>query len=126
MYFEYESGDSLPAWRASNGTLRFLALSYILLAQPNRFLIIEEPENGIYVGFLKKLMKLIPENKVTSQILFTSHSPYFIDLFDDKLENVFVSNRDKYRSTLSKIDVEKTQQKLEKYPLGELHFRELL
>ena len=116
----------MPAWRASNGTLRLLALSYILTVQPSSFLIIEEPENGIYVGYLKKLLALINENNNIQQVLFTSHSPYFIDLFDNKLENVFVTNRDKYRSILSNIDIVKAQQNLKDFSLGEQHFRELL
>ena len=126
MYFTYKSGDKMPAWRASNGTLRLLALSYILTVQPSSFLIIEEPENGIYVGYLKKLLALINENNNIQQVLFTSHSPYFIDLFDNKLENVFVTNRDKYRSILSNIDIVKAQQNLKDFSLGEQHFRELL
>ena len=33
MLFEDSDGHSLPVWNASNGTLRFLALSYIMLFQ---------------------------------------------------------------------------------------------
>lgn len=126
MRFEYKNGRSLPAWRASNGTLRFLALSYILTVQPSSFLIIEEPENGIFVRYLRKLLNLINENENNQQVLFTSHSPYFIDLFDDKLENIFISKKDQYRSDLSNIDIEKTKKYLNDYPLGEQHFQEIL
>lgn len=132
MYFEYKSGDNLAAWTASSGTLRFLALVYILLAQPQLpfsfrpLVMIEEPENGLYVGLLKELLHLPSESPLAPQLLFTSHSPYFIDLFDNKLDSIFVCKRDEHHSTISRIDVEKAKKRLTDHPLGEQHFREML
>lgn len=130
MYFEDSKGNKLPASRASAGTLRFLALLYILTAQPAAapapVLMIEEPENGLYVGMLKRLLEVMRDAPSRPQVIFTSHSPYFIDLFDDRLDGVFVMKRGKEHSSIVQPDVEKVKARLDKYPLGEMHFREML
>jgi len=127
MYFVDAEDHSLPAWNASAGTLRFLALAYVLLIQPPpNLLMIEEPENGIYVGFLKNLLEMIPQSSERSQVIFTSHSPYFIDLFDEHLDSIFVLKGGKQHSTLVRPDPEKVKARLGQFPLGEQHFREML
>jgi len=115
---------------ASNGTLRFMALCYIILnnaRQSNSPLaIIEEPENGLYVRCLKPLFELIDPTGTGGQYIFTSHSPYFIDLFDTQLENItLMEDRGTY-SDLVKPDPAQMRKYLEEMPLGELHFREML
>lgn len=130
MFFEDAEGHSLPVWNASSGTLRFLAMAYVLLVQPvpdiSPLLIIEEPENGIYVGFLKDLLEISKLSPRRSQIIFTSHSPYFIDLFDEHIEGIFVLKRGKQHSTITQPDPKIVRTHLELYPLGEQHFREML
>lgn len=130
MFFEDADGHSLPAWNASSGTWRFLAMAYVLLVQPvpdiSPLLIIEEPENGIYVGFLKDLLEMSNLSPRRSQIIFTSHSPYFIDLFDEHIEGIFVLKRGKQHSSITQPDPQKVRAHLEHYPLGEQHFREML
>jgi predicted ATPase len=115
---------------ASNGTLRFMALAYIILnnvRQSNPPLtIIEEPENGLYVRYLKLLFELIDSTGNGGQYIFTSHSPYFIDLFEEHIENItLMEDRGTY-SALVKPDPAKVRKYLEEMPLGELHFREML
>lgn len=87
--------------------------------------IIEEPENGIYAGFLKTLFELVSPDH--PQIVFTSHAPYFIDLFDDRLDGVFVLDRRQGHTSMTQPDTAKIKVWLEKdFPLGEQHFREML
>ncbi len=130
MNFQYRSGSELFARYASTGTLRFLALAYILLAQPKSssrpLAIIEEPENGLHVSLLKPLLESVDDPSIRPQLLFTSHSPYFVDLFDDKLDAVFVAKRDGHISSLSNIDIDTAKQRLSDFSLGEQHFREML
>ena len=114
----------------SNGTLRFMALCYIILNNARRsnspLTIIEEPENGLYVRYLKPLLELIDPSGASGQYIFTSHSPYFIDLFDAYLENItLMQDRGTY-SALVKPDPAQVRKYLEEMPLGELHFREML
>jgi len=59
-------------------------------------------------------------------LLFTSHSPYFIDLFDNRLDGVFLMSGGEEHSTITQPDVAQVTARLETYPLGEQHFREML
>ena len=131
MLFEDSDGHSLPAWNASNGTLRFLALAYVLLFQTQLImdsrplLMIEEPENGIYVGFLKTLLEMADWSQ-GPQVIFTSHAPYFIDLFDKYLDGIFVLDRGGQHTSITQPNIDKVKKRLEKLPLGEQHFQEML
>ena len=115
---------------ASNGTLRFMALCYIILNNARQshppLTIIEEPENGLYVRTLKPLFELIDPAGAGGQYIFTSHSPYFIDLFDVHLDKVTVMEDRGTHSTLVRPDPAQVRKYLEGMPLGELHFREML
>jgi len=130
MVFEDTEGNSLPVANASNGTLRFLALLYVLLVQPETgpcpLTIIEEPENCLYVGVLKPLLDAAEQSSTRSQVIFTSHSPYFIDLFENDLNSIFVMKRGESHSSLTQPDISVVKDRLEKFPLGEMHFREML
>jgi predicted ATPase len=130
MFFEDRDSHRWSSVNASNGTLRFLALAYILLTQPGSGLsplcIIEEPENGIHVGFLKTLFEMVDHSEGRPQLIFTSHAPYFIDLFDEYLGGVFVLDRSKGHTSITQPDVDEVKARLEHYPLGEQHFREML
>ena len=93
-------GQPRAGWPGlSDGTLRILALSCIIEVAsmfksdsiPVPFLaIIEEPENGIYPGILRQVHGFFEEWAPTAQFLFTSHSPYFIDMFDADRKSVTV------------------------------------
>ena len=114
----------------SNGTLRFMALCYVILNSARQgnppLTIIEEPENGLYARCLKPLFGLIDPTGAGGQYIFTSHSPYFIDLFDAQLENVTLMEDRGTFSALVKPDPAQVRKYLEEMPLGELHFREML
>ncbi|MFI5378564.1 MAG: AAA family ATPase [Tepidisphaerales bacterium] len=130
MFFEDSHGHRLPASNASAGTLRYLALVYVLLVQPSLkldpLIIIEEPENGVYVGNFKDALALVDQGTGKPQIIFTTHSPYFIDLFDTRLDSLFFIRRTKENSILTQPDVEKVRARLADFPLGEQHYREML
>ncbi len=130
MLFEDSKGNRLPARSASSGTLRYLALLYIVCGQRlpgiSPLIVVEEPENGIYVGHLKALLETAEDTQPGPQLVFTSHSPYFVDLFDNRLDSIFVLNRGEQHSSIVQPDVEQVKRRLEKFPLGEQHFREML
>jgi predicted ATPase len=140
MFFEDQQGHKFGTNSVSDGTLRFLAMCYLLISnrQPQSprgsteaartvpLVIIEEPENGVYVGHLKDLFEKIEPSGVDGQFVFTSHNPYFIDLFDSHLEGIhLVKNRGDY-SEVVKPDSEKLSNLLETFSVGEMHFRGLL
>lgn len=129
MVFEDSQGHSIPISKSSNGTLRFLAVAYVLLYQTTTnmrpLIMIEEPENGIYVGYLKTLIATV-DRFHGPQVIFTSHAPYFIDLFDEDLDGVFTLNRDEHHTSIRQPDIGDVKSRLEQFPLGEQHFRGML
>lgn len=132
MVFENRDRHLLPAANASSGTLRFLALAYVLLVQPRAvpspLYLIEEPENGLHVGVLKTLFEMADPPPAGPQLVFTSHAPYFIDLFDDDdhLDGIFLFDRDKGHTSITRPDPARVKARLEDFPLGEQHFRDML
>lgn len=68
----------------SDGTLKMLAYA-VLLADPapRPFIGIEEPENGLYVRLIEALagqfVQQTRRKNAPTQILVTTHSPYFVD-----------------------------------------------
>ena len=130
MFFEDSDGHSLNVGNASSGTLRFLALAYIFLIQPTPdsrpLLMIEEPENGIYVDVLKTLLEMSSQPPGRAQLVFTSHAPYFIDLFDEYLDGIFVLHQGEQHTSITQPNVDEVKARLKHFPLGDQHFRELL
>jgi predicted ATPase len=95
--FEFSGGERLPARVVSDGTLRLLAMLTALQADPAPSVLgIEEPENGIYPGRLRALLKLLqelslrteedaegvragaPHSPPRPQVILTTHSPVML------------------------------------------------
>lgn len=96
----------------SDGTLRCLGLALIIEVvgrgeeakdAPSPLIIIEEPENGIYPGQLRRVFDLFEERAPQGQFVFTSHSPYFIDLFDAFRESVTLLRREEERTKVLSV-----------------------
>lgn len=134
VYLEDDSRHRFSTQGMSDGTLRFLAISYLLHQHQEMasgwgfapLVIIEEPENGLYVRCLKPLMDGIDPSGRGGQFIFTTHSPYFIDLFDGALDGLHVIRPGRPSSVLVKPDKDKIRRYLDQMPLGEMHFREML
>ena len=134
LFLEDQAGNRFSTQSISDGTLRFMAMSYLILTQgnlgdasgPAPLILIEEPENGLYVGHLKPLLEKIDRSGQFGQFVFTSHSPYFIDLWDSNLEGIHVLKPGKPSSVLARPNPEKIRQLLDQMPLGEMHYREML
>jgi predicted ATPase len=134
MFFEDRQGHPFGVDNVSDGTLRYLAISYLVLTgqrQADRvgtptLMMIEEPENGIFVGNLKTLLQTIDPSGRGGQFIFTSHNPYFIDLFDANLEGLFLIKSGDIHSRVIKPDPAMLQDRLGKFSLGEMLFRGLL
>ena len=65
---------------------------------PPPVVLIEEPENGVHPGLLRWLIDLFEERASAGQFIFTSHSPYFIDMFDGFRDSVTLLRREKDRT----------------------------
>ncbi|RJP35060.1 MAG: hypothetical protein C4547_10125 [Phycisphaerales bacterium] len=103
-------GRSSASWYGlSDGTLRCMGLGYIVersalvtdAAGVPAVTVIEEPENGIYPGQLRRVFDLFEERAPASQFIFTTHSPYFIDFFDARRESVTILKRNKDRTQIN-------------------------
>jgi predicted ATPase len=134
MFFEDRRGNKFGVDSVSDGTLRHLAMSYLVFsagddpdqAEGSPLIMIEEPENGIFVGHLREVFEKIEPSGRRGQFLFTSHNPYFIDLFDSALDGLFLVKGGEIYSSLIKPDRAKLSDRLGKFSLGEMHFRGLL
>jgi len=132
--FEDAAGRPFSPQSMSDGTLRYLLLAtlFILLdewarvGRPAPLIIFEEPENGLYVGALKPLLARLDFGAAAGQFLFTSHNPYFIDLFDAHPECVHVMKPGVPSPVLARPDPARLRELLGEMPLGDLHFRGLL
>ncbi|MCH8251013.1 MAG: AAA family ATPase [Planctomycetes bacterium] len=92
----------------SDGTLRFLALCLVIenatqSGEVPALSVIEEPENGIYPGLLRTLFDMFEDRAPMAQFLMTSHSPYFVNLFDGSRDSVTLLRREEERSTIVPI-----------------------
>lgn len=77
----------------SDGTVRMLCWATILHSPllPS-LLVIEEPEIGIHVAWLKVLAEWIKQASQKTQIIISTHSPDLLDYFTDEADKVLVFN----------------------------------
>jgi len=135
MFFEDKQGHRFGVRNVSEGTLRFMAMCFVVIANrrterdpdtTSPLIVIEEPENGIFVGHLKALFEKIDPSGKQGQFLFTSHNPYFIDLFDSALEGIHLVKNNGTSTVVSRPRLEDLKSRLGSFSLGEMHFRGLM
>lgn len=80
LVFHYSDGVSVPAWLASEGTLRLTALT-LLAYQPDfhGVYLIEEPENGLHPRNIETAYQAL-SSAYEAQVLLTSHSPVLLGM----------------------------------------------
>jgi predicted ATPase len=81
------NGNSVSAYSASDGTLRFLAMLAALLGNsPARLYFFEEIDSGIHPSRLKLLLDLIERQteKGVTQVVTTTHSPDLLSMVNDR------------------------------------------
>ncbi|MGH8244110.1 MAG: AAA family ATPase, partial [Steroidobacteraceae bacterium] len=98
------AGYAVPASALSHGTLLALALMTLgFLRETPPLFAIEEPERGIHPRLLTAIRDALfrlayPEeygdDRPGRQIIVTSHSPYFLDLFRENPENVVLAHKE--------------------------------
>lgn len=103
---------AIPATSLSQGTLLCLALltlSYLPI--PPRIIGIEEPERGIHPRLMSNIRDAIyrlaypkpQDNREAVQVIATTHSPYFLDLFRDHIDEVIVSHKTGLVATFQRL-----------------------
>lgn len=73
----------VPQYLLSDGTLRFLALTLLAYSSNSpRFLLIEEPENGLHPRVIEGVLTPFKISDEEQQVLFASHSPIVLANFN--------------------------------------------
>ncbi len=84
LMLEYNNGLKVPSWKASDGTLRLLALTVLAyMPQTDGLYMIEEPENGIHPGALQDVFDSL-SSVYDAQVLLATHSPEFVAIANVK------------------------------------------
>ena len=86
---------------ASDGTLKMLSYLTLLHApEPPQLIGVEEPENYLHPRLLNGLVEECREASASSQLMITTHSPYFVNGL--RAEEVWVLYRDEQGFTVCK------------------------
>lgn len=103
----------------SDGTLRFIALSTLLL-QPDLpdVIMIDEPELGLHPTAVKMLYELIRKASFSSQIIIATQSVNLLNLFAP--EEIITVDQIDGESTFNKLDETKLSKWIEDYATGDL------
>ena len=92
LMLHYKTGASIPSWMASDGTLRFLALTLLAyMPDPGKVYVLEEPENGIHPQALEAVYSSL-SSVYDSQVLVATHSPVFLKLARPEQALCFAKN----------------------------------
>ncbi len=103
----------------SDGTLRFICLATALL-QPNppELILIDEPELGLHPEALVVLAELIELSKDKTQIILSTQSPAFADLFAP--EDIITVKRVNGATTFERLNSKSLKGWLDKFSIGQL------
>lgn len=106
-------------YQLSDGTLRFICLTTLLL-QPAlpQVIILDEPELGLHPAAIIKLAALIRKASFSSQIIVSTQSVNLLDQFS--LNDVLLVERRDNQTTFLRPDFESAKGWLEDYSLGQI------
>lgn len=119
----------IPAISLSDGTLVILAiLTLAHLPTPPSLVAIEEPDRGIHPRLFRLLQDALyrlsfpqdhGDNRNPVQVIVTTHSPYFLDLFKDHPEEIVIANKNGLEASFTRLsDQPNIQEILEDASLG--------
>jgi len=105
----------------SDGTLRFIALSTLLL-QPEAYrpsvILVDEPELGLHPHAITLLASLVKQASLQTQVILSTQSSLLLDHFQP--EDVLVADRVEGQTKFTRLDSAKLLNWLEDYSLGQL------
>lgn len=131
------SGHRIEATDLSHGTL--FALGFITLAylpNPPSIVCFEEPERGIHPRLLREVRDAMyrlcypeeyGEKREPVQVIATTHSPYFLDLYRDHPEEIVIAHKDEKGVHFERLsDKPNVEEFLQDAPLGEVWYSGIL
>lgn len=121
---QWRHGDSdanFDAAALSDGTLRFIALTTLLL-QPRdtrpSVILLDEPELGLHPYAITMLASLVKRASQETQVVMATQSPILLDHFEP--EDVIVADRMNGETAFTRLDSASLGVWLEDYSLGQL------
>ena len=113
----------------SDGSLRFMALTTLLLQPPQNLpsvIVLDEPELGLHPAAISSLSGMVKAASKHSQVIMATQSPRIVDEFD--LSELLIIERDnKSNSTVVKsLDKEEFKLWIEEYSNSELWEKNVL
>lgn len=107
------------AHQLSDGTLRFICLTALLLQPtPPATLIIDEPELGLHPFAIKLLASMLQECAAHTQLIVSTQSSQLLDELTP--EQIVVANHRDGETLLGRLDPERLREWLTEYTLGQL------
>jgi predicted ATPase len=124
----YRSKDapeiSISAIQMSDGMLRFLGLTLLLLLpEPPPLIAIDTPEIGLHPNLLPILAGLIKQASKRTQIVIATHSAQLLNAESIEPEDVVLVEREDGASKFNRLPTESVNRWLDRYSLGELWVR---
>ena len=128
---------ALPARDLSQGTVLALAiLTLAYLPAPPSLIGIEEPERGVHPRLLRNIQtalyrlsypKQFGEDRQPVQVIATTHSPYFLDLYKDHPEEIVIAQKTADGAQFERLsDQPHIMEVLDDAPLGEVWYSGVL
>ena len=116
---EKNSDTYLDAYSLSDGTLRFIALTTLLM-QPNLpdTIIIDEPELGLHPSAINKLAAMVRRASHKKQIILATQSVNLVNCFNPD-DIIVVDHKDK-QTVFSHLDKENLEVWLDEYSMGDI------
>lgn len=118
---------NFSAYHFSDGTIRFIALTTVLLQpEPPSVIIIDEPELGLHPLAISKLAGMIQVASQKAQIIISTQSVTLVDCFT--AEEIITVDRDEKekQSTFKRLKSEDFKIWLNEHSLGELWERNII
>lgn len=112
----------ISVWAMSDGTLRILGyLATLYSPIPLPLACFEEPENYVHPRLLELIVDLIKTASERTQVLVTTHSPYFVDFLQP--EDLFIVEKKEGQTTVRKAEDKKgIKEALKTLGLGEMWY----
>jgi predicted ATPase len=119
-WVEKEQDEPFKAHQLSDGTLRFICLTTVLLQPPwmrPSTILIDEPELGLHPYAITTLASLIKSTSQINQLIISTQSVELLNEFEQW--DVIVVDRKEEKSTFRRLDDADLADWLEDYSLGE-------